>query len=91
MKCNACSSDQAFVRVERGWKKLLLRCLALVPLKCQHCYHKFSVPWLLTLGKVVTPPALRVAQGTHVIGPLRVPRPAAPPSTAPTHSQRRVA
>jgi hypothetical protein len=65
MKCRSCWADKAYVRPVKGWKGLLLKCLWMVPLKCHHCYHKFSVPWLLTLGKPLTPPALRVAPGTH--------------------------
>ncbi len=45
--------------------------LGMVPLKCHHCYHKFTVPWFLTIGKRLTPPALKTrltpatASGQH--------------------------
>ena len=71
MKCRACWSDKAYVRPVKGWKGIALKCLTLVPLKCHHCYHKFSVPWMLTLGKHVTPPPLRVAEGTEATEPGR--------------------
>ena len=61
MKCRACWSDKAYVRTVKGWRRVALAVLLLVPLKCHHCYHKFSVPWLLTWGKQLTPPPLRVA------------------------------
>jgi hypothetical protein len=38
-------------------------------MKCHHCYHKFVVPWLLTLGKQVTPPRLRIAPISREAGP----------------------
>jgi len=64
MKCRACWSDKAYVRTVKGWRGIALSALMLVPLKCHHCYHKFSVPWPLTLGKQLTPPPLRVAPET---------------------------
>ena len=36
-----------------------MSCFMLVPLKCHHCYHKFTVPWFLTIGKRLTPPPQR--------------------------------
>jgi hypothetical protein len=30
-------------------------------MRCHHCYHKFLAPWILTLGKQVQPPELRIA------------------------------
>lgn len=65
MKCRACWADKAFVREVRGWRGVLLKCFLLTPLKCHHCYHKFTVPWLLTLGKPLSPPSLRIAAGTQ--------------------------
>jgi len=59
MKCRACWAEKAYVRQVSGWKGWLLSCLCLVPLKCHHCYHKFSVPWFFTFGKRLTPPAAR--------------------------------
>lgn len=64
MKCRACWSDKAYVRTVRGWRRAALSTFLLVPLKCHHCYHKFSVPWVFTWGKQLTPPPLRVAPET---------------------------
>jgi hypothetical protein len=37
----------------------------LVPMKCQHCYHKFSVSWFSTIGKPIRAPMLRIAPMTR--------------------------
>jgi hypothetical protein len=68
MKCRACWADKAYVRQLTGWRKTLHSALFFVPLKCHHCYHKFSVFWPLTVGKQTTPPAFKVAPGTHQPG-----------------------
>ncbi len=62
MKCPLCWAEKAYLRPVRGWTKWFLRCLALRPMKCQHCYHKFVVFWPLTIGKRVVPPALKIYQ-----------------------------
>jgi hypothetical protein len=61
MKCPVCWSDKAYVRPVKSWLDALMRCLFMVPMKCHHCFHGFYVPWPLTLGKVVRPPATRKA------------------------------
>jgi len=61
MKCPACWAEKAYVRKVKGYKGTLLKCLFIVPLRCHHCYHEFSVPWLMTIGKRTDPPTLRVA------------------------------
>jgi hypothetical protein len=58
MKCRACWTDKAYIRDVSGWRGILHRWLGMVPLKCHHCYHKFSVPWFATFGKRLTPPAI---------------------------------
>jgi hypothetical protein len=58
MKCRACWTDKAYIRDVSGWRGTLHRWLGMVPLKCHHCYHKFSVPWFSTIGKRLTPPAI---------------------------------
>jgi hypothetical protein len=59
MKCRACWADKAYIREIKGWRGSAMSWLGVVPLKCHHCYHKFSVPWFLTIGKQLTPPVLR--------------------------------
>jgi hypothetical protein len=46
----------------------LLACLLLRPMKCQHCYHRFLVPWVFTLGKEVTAPMPRIAPSKRAAG-----------------------
>ncbi len=60
MKCPRCWADKAYVHPFRGWREVALGCLAFRFMKCQHCYHRFVVHWLLTIGKCVVPPVLRV-------------------------------
>jgi len=61
MKCPRCWSDKAYLRPVRGTQQLLFKCALLVPMKCQHCYHKFTVSWFATIRKQIHPPALRIA------------------------------
>ena len=56
MKCPYCWADKAYARRVEGWRGLLLACLLLRPMKCHHCYHKFVVSLLSTIGKRVRPP-----------------------------------
>jgi hypothetical protein len=69
MKCPRCWTDKAYVRPVSVWKDALLSCLFLVPMKCQHCYHKFTIPWLFTIGKQIRPPVLRIAPVSRDVGP----------------------
>ena len=69
MRCPRCWTDKAYVRPVKGLKRLLLKCVLLVPMKCQHCYHKFTVWWFLTLGKQIRPPSLRIAPITRGSSP----------------------
>jgi|GEM_PF-6826824 len=62
MKCSACWADKAYVRKVNGWRGMLLSLGLRVPLKCHHCYHKFSVSWFSTIGAQVTPPPLRMPE-----------------------------
>jgi len=60
MKCPLCWTEKAYLRPVSRWKRLTLGCLLLRPMKCQHCYHKFNVFWLWTIGKRVLAPQLRI-------------------------------
>jgi hypothetical protein len=57
MKCPRCWAEKAYAYPVEGWKGILLDCLLLTRMKCRHCFHKFTVSWLFTIGKQVTPPA----------------------------------
>lgn len=61
MKCSACWAEKAYRREVAGWRGAFYRWLGIVPLKCQHCHHKFVVPRVLTIGQRVVPPPLRTA------------------------------
>lgn len=65
MKCPRCWTEKAYLRRVSPWKRLLLACVLLVPMKCQHCYHRFTVWWFLTIGKPLRPPILRIAPMTR--------------------------
>ncbi len=60
MKCPRCWADKAYLHVHRGWWEVALGCLAFRPMRCDHCYHRFMVHWVRTLGRRVVPPVLRV-------------------------------
>lgn len=60
MKCPRCWADKAYLAAFHGWRELALGCLAFRPMKCNHCYHRFMVHWLFTIGQHVVPPILRV-------------------------------
>lgn len=59
MKCPACWAERAYRRDVRGWRRILLACLLIVPMKCHHCFHRFHVSWFLTIGAKMTPPPRR--------------------------------
>jgi hypothetical protein len=69
MKCPRCWTEKAYVRPVGTVKSALLACLLLVPMKCQHCYHKFTILRLFTIGKQVRPPRLRIAPISREAGP----------------------
>jgi hypothetical protein len=69
MKCPCCWAEEAYVRRVPRWKRILLACALLRPMKCHHCYHKFSVFWFFTLGKQVTPPTLPFVRRHRGVGP----------------------
>ena len=56
MKCPTCWAEKAFRRPIRTFTDRLLQCLTLVPMRCHHCYHRFRVSRLLTLGQLTDPP-----------------------------------
>ncbi len=62
MKCPRCWADKAYLHVFHGWHEWALGCLAFRPMKCTHCYHRFMVHWVFTIGKQVVPPVLRVTR-----------------------------
>ncbi len=65
MKCPRCWTEKAYLRRVSPWKRLLLGFALLVPMKCQHCYHKFTVSWFFTIGKPIRQPILRIAPITR--------------------------
>jgi len=69
MKCPRCWTEKAYVRAVSPTRRLLLSLALLVPMKCQHCYHKFTVLWFLTIGKQIEPPELRIAPVSREAGP----------------------
>jgi len=69
MKCPRCWTEKAYVRAVNPAKQLLLSLVLLVPMRCQHCYHKFTVSWFSTIGKQIEPPALRIAPVDREAGP----------------------
>jgi hypothetical protein len=69
MKCPRCWTEKAYVRPVGTVKSALLACLLLVPMKCRHCYHKFTILWFFTIGKQVRPPVLRIAPISREAGP----------------------
>jgi len=79
MRCPRCWADKVYARRIPAWKRVALACLLVRPMKCHHCYHEFVVPWLLTLGKQVTPPRLRIAPARRRTGLARSLPQEAPP------------
>ncbi len=68
MKCPTCWTEKVYLRIVKGWKARLLQTFGLaVPMRCHHCYHRFWVPWFLTIGKQLKPPERIVtAEGTRL-------------------------
>jgi hypothetical protein len=60
MKCPRCWADKAYLSTYHTWYESVLGCLAFRPMKCSHCYHRFMVHWMFTIGKRIVPPVLRV-------------------------------
>jgi hypothetical protein len=69
MKCPRCWAEKAYLRPVSAWKTALFSCLLLVPLRCQHCYHKFNVLWFFTVRKQVVPPRQRIITFDQQAGP----------------------
>lgn len=61
MKCPACWAEKAYRRNEDGAWATVLRRLLFIPMRCRHCYHKFWVHRLLTMGQVIEAPAKKQA------------------------------
>ena len=55
MKCPRCWTEKAYRHRQPGWQARLWAALSLVSMKCHHCYHKFHVPWIMTLGQRTEP------------------------------------
>jgi len=68
MKCPCCWAEKVTFRQVKRWKRILLACLLLRPMKCNHCYHRFVASWFLTIGKEYKRPSLRVAPGSRPSG-----------------------
>ncbi len=62
MKCPRCWADKAYLHTYHGWREMILGCLAFRPMKCTHCYHRFMVHWVFTIGEQIVPPVLRVTR-----------------------------
>jgi len=60
MKCPKCWAEKAYVRRVDGIKGFLMQCLLLMPMKCHHCYHRFTVSWFVTIGKQIEPSRPRI-------------------------------
>lgn len=56
MKCPACWAEKVYARKVTGWQRILHACLLMVPMRCHHCFHTFSVSWFRTIGATLTPP-----------------------------------
>ena len=69
MKCPRCWTEKAYVRPVSPVKRFLFSIALLVPMKCQHCYHKFTTWWFFTIGKQIEPPVLRIAPASRQPGP----------------------
>ncbi|MCH8924395.1 MAG: hypothetical protein IIA67_14750 [Planctomycetes bacterium] len=73
-KCPKCWAEKAYLNESKSVAATLLSYLFVVPMSCQHCYHRFHVSWFSTFGKKMHPPAqLRI----H------------PESTGPSYAARR--
>ncbi len=57
MKCPKCWAEKAWIREVHGFKRIVLKSLCVVPLRCHHCYHRFHVSWFQTIGQNLNPPA----------------------------------
>jgi len=42
--------------------------LLLVPMKCQHCYHKFNIFLPFAIGKKLNPPTLKAKSSLNGLG-----------------------
>jgi len=85
IKCPQCWAEKAYVRRVEGWRGWMLTLLLLRPLKCHHCYFKFVVPWLSTIGKQIHPPS-RANRADAVTFPTTVSRLAEEIGDHPEHS-----
>ncbi len=57
MECPHCRSARLHVRHVGIGRRVLLGLGLLVPIRCEHCFHKFTVSWFSTLGGRIGPPA----------------------------------
>jgi len=73
-KCPKCWAEKAYLDETKSAAATVLSYLFVVPMSCQHCFHRFHVSWFSTFGKELHPPA-----------PLRV----FPASTGPSYAARR--
>ena len=73
-KCPKCWAEKAYLDETKSVAATVLSYLFVVPMSCQHCFHRFHVSWFSTFGKELQPPA-----------PLRIFR----ESTEPSYAARR--
>lgn len=61
MQCPRCWSARLHVRHVGIGRRILLGLALLVPIRCEHCFHKFTVSWFSTFGGRIGPPS----RGSH--------------------------
>lgn len=72
-KCPKCWAEKAYLDETKSAAATVLSYLFVVPMSCQHCFHRFRISWFSTFGKELHPPA-----------PLRI----FPASTGPSYAAR---
>ena len=71
MKCPRCWANKVQIRRDSTWKRLILACLLLRPMKCRHCYHRFCAVIFLAPGKQFNGPSSRIVPLRRPPGPSR--------------------
>ena len=56
-KCPKCWAEKAYLDETKSLAATVLSYLFVVPMRCQHCFHRFHVSWFSTFGKELHPPA----------------------------------
>lgn len=67
MKCPVCWAEKAYRHEAKSKMVRMLAAFRIVmPMKCHHCYHFFSVPWLRTLGQQMQQPLEKTSVQTNL-------------------------